>query len=100
MFRETLRYYCSFANLLYTAPVVTKTLIPRALSSFRFKNAPALRNELLLARGEFACILFCLADEVDALPSEIAQVPMMVNTVTMAFTPPLTRLGEWIVNYI
>ncbi|WP_395463310.1 monovalent cation:proton antiporter-2 (CPA2) family protein [Wolbachia endosymbiont of Cantharis cryptica] len=87
-------------TLLSIILIVLKTSIIYILCRFfGFKSAPAIQAGLLLAQGgEFAFILFRLADELDVLPSEIAQVLMMVTTVTMAFTPLLSGLGDWIAN--
>jgi len=66
---------------------------------FGFKGVPAIQAGLLLAQGgEFAFILLRLASELHALPSEIAQLLMIVTTVTMAFTPLLSCLGDWIAS--
>lgn len=66
---------------------------------FGFKGIPAIQAGLLLAQGgEFAFILFRLASEINVLPSDTAQLLMMVTTVTMAFTPLLSALGDWIGN--
>lgn len=66
---------------------------------FGFKGVPAIQAGLLLAQGgEFAFILLRLASEIHALPSEIAQLLMIVTTVTMAFTPLLSCLGDWIAS--
>ncbi|MGL9760732.1 MAG: monovalent cation:proton antiporter-2 (CPA2) family protein [Wolbachia sp.] len=87
-------------TLLSIILIVLKTSIIYILCRFfGFKSAPAIQAGLLLSQGgEFAFILFRLADELNVLPSEIAQVLMMVTTVTMAFTPLLSRLGDWIAN--
>ncbi|WP_108784366.1 monovalent cation:proton antiporter-2 (CPA2) family protein [Wolbachia endosymbiont of Bemisia tabaci] len=87
-------------TLLSIILVVLKTSIIYTLCRFfGFRSAPAIQAGLLLAQGgEFAFILFRLADELDVLSSEIAQVLMMVTTVTMAFTPLLSGIGDWIAN--
>ncbi|MDE5067331.1 monovalent cation:proton antiporter-2 (CPA2) family protein [Wolbachia endosymbiont of Drosophila leontia] len=87
-------------TLLSVILIVLKTSIIYILCRFfGFKSAPAIQAGLLLSQGgEFAFILFRLADELNVLPSEIAQVLMMVTTVTMAFTPLLSGLGDWIAN--
>lgn len=87
-------------TLLSIILIVLKTSIIYMLCRFfGFKSAPAIQAGLLLSQGgEFAFILFRLADELNVLPSEIAQVLMMVTTVTMAFTPLLSGLGDWIAN--
>ncbi|WFW30000.1 MAG: cation:proton antiporter [Wolbachia endosymbiont of Menacanthus eurysternus] len=87
-------------TLLSIILILLKTSIIYILCRFfGFKSTPAIQAGLLLAQGgEFAFILFRLADELNVLPSEIAQVLMMVTTVTMAFTPLLSGLGEWIAN--
>ncbi|QJT94417.1 cation:proton antiporter [Wolbachia endosymbiont of Diaphorina citri] len=87
-------------TLLSIILIVLKTSIIYTLCRFfGFRSAPAIQAGLLLAQGgEFAFILFRLADELDVLSSEIAQVLMMVTTVTMAFTPLLSGIGDWIAN--
>ncbi len=87
-------------TLLSIILIVLKTSIIYILCRFfGFKSAPAIQAGLLLSQGgEFAFILFRLADELNVLPSEIAQVLMIVTTVTMAFTPLLSGLGDWIAN--
>ncbi|TVS91753.1 potassium transporter [Wolbachia pipientis] len=87
-------------TLLSIILIVLKTSIIYILCRFfGFKSTPAIQAGLLLSQGgEFAFILFRLADELNVLPSEIAQVLMMVTTVTMAFTPLLSGLGDWIAN--
>lgn len=87
-------------TLLSIILIILKTSIIYILCRFfGFKSAPAIQAGLLLSQGgEFAFILFRLADELNVLPSEIAQVLMMVTTVTMAFTPLLSGLGDWIAN--
>ncbi|AGJ98940.1 Glutathione-regulated potassium-efflux system protein [Wolbachia endosymbiont of Drosophila simulans wNo] len=87
-------------TLLSIILIILKTSIIYTLCRFfGFRSAPAIQAGLLLAQGgEFAFILFRLADELDVLSSEIAQVLMMVTTVTMAFTPLLSGIGDWIAN--
>ncbi|MFL3876654.1 monovalent cation:proton antiporter-2 (CPA2) family protein [Wolbachia endosymbiont of Trichogramma kaykai] len=87
-------------TLLSVILIVLKTSIIYTLCRFfGFRSAPAIQAGLLLAQGgEFAFILFRLANELDVLSSEIAQVLMMVTTVTMAFTPLLSGIGDWIAN--
>ncbi|MBA8757160.1 MULTISPECIES: monovalent cation:proton antiporter-2 (CPA2) family protein [Wolbachia] len=87
-------------TLLSIILIVLKTSIIYILCRFfGFKSAPAVQAGLLLSQGgEFAFILFRLADELNVLPSELAQVLMMVTTVTMAFTPLLSGLGDWVAS--
>ncbi|WCR54263.1 MAG: Glutathione-regulated potassium-efflux system protein KefC [Wolbachia endosymbiont of Ctenocephalides orientis wCori] len=87
-------------TLLSVILLVLKTSIIYILCKFfGFKTAHAIQAGLLLAQGgEFAFILFRLASELNVLPSEIAQILMMVTTVTMAFTPLLSGIGDWISN--
>ncbi|WP_265017219.1 monovalent cation:proton antiporter-2 (CPA2) family protein [Wolbachia endosymbiont (group A) of Epistrophe grossularia] len=87
-------------TLLSIILIVLKTSIIYILCRFfGFKSAPAIQAGLLLSQGgEFAFILFRLANELNVLPSEIAQVLMMVTTITIAFTPLLSGLGDWIAN--
>ncbi|WP_253300186.1 cation:proton antiporter domain-containing protein [Wolbachia endosymbiont of Chironomus riparius] len=86
--------------LLSITLIVLKTSIIYILCRlFGFKSAPSIQAGLLLAQGgEFAFILFRLASELNVLPNEIAQILMILTTVTMAFTPLLSGLGDWIAN--
>ena len=87
--------------LLYFAVIiilkaVTIYLLCRA---FKFKNTSAIRAGLLLAQGgEFAFILFGLADDHHIISPTLSQIMMMVVTLTMAFTPLLAIIGEYIAS--
>ncbi|WP_375604085.1 cation:proton antiporter [Wolbachia endosymbiont of Anurida maritima] len=87
-------------TLLSIILIVLKTSIIYILCRFfGFKGAPAIQAGLLLAQGgEFAFILFRLAIGLEVLDKEDAQVLMILTTVTMAFTPLLSGLGDWVVN--
>ena len=68
---------------------------------FRFHLAASIQAGLLLSQGgEFAFILFGLAAEKSVLSNDLAQTLMMITTVTMAFTPLLAVLGDWISKLI
>ena len=68
---------------------------------FRFHLAASIQAGLLLSQGgEFAFILFGLAAEKNVLSNDLAQTLMMITTVTMAFTPLLAVLGDWISKLI
>lgn len=87
--------------LLYAALIITlKAAIVYGLCRlFRFKNHSSIQAGLLLAQGsEFAFILFGLAAENKIMDYAFAQIMMMVITVTMAMTPLLAILGQFIVN--
>lgn len=68
---------------------------------FRFQVASAIHAGLLLSQGgEFAFILFGLASQFNVISNNIAQILMMFTTVTMAFTPLLASLGNWIAGIL
>ncbi|MGN7678388.1 MAG: cation:proton antiporter domain-containing protein [Anaplasma sp.] len=84
--------------LLSVSLMSLKALIVCVLCRFfLFQLAAGIQAGLLLSQGgEFAFILFGLAAEKGVLQDELAQVLMMTTTVTMAFTPLLATLGNWI----
>ena len=68
---------------------------------FRFPLSAGIQAGLLLSQGgEFSFILFGLAAEKSVLSHDLAQVLMMATTVTMAFTPLLATLGNWVTGMI
>ncbi|APR98376.1 cation:proton antiporter domain-containing protein [Wolbachia endosymbiont of Folsomia candida] len=87
-------------TLLSIILIVLKTSIIYTLCRFfGFKAAPAIQAGLLLAQGgEFAFILFRLASGLEVLDKDVAQILMILTTVTMAFTPLLSGIGDWIAN--
>ncbi|MBV0899282.1 MAG: cation:proton antiporter [Wolbachia endosymbiont of Fragariocoptes setiger] len=89
-------------TLLSCSLIVLKgSIIYTLCRFFGFKSAPSIQAGLLLAQGgEFAFILFRLASELKVLPSDIAQILMILTTVTMAFTPLLSGLGDWIAGIL
>ncbi len=84
--------------------VIIKAVIIIALARiFKFAWGPSIHAGLLLAQGgEFAFILFNLAasQDIGLMDSNTSQILLMVVTVTMAFTPALSKLGEWFCNKI
>jgi CPA2 family monovalent cation:H+ antiporter-2 len=82
------------------ALILTKALIITLLSrAFKFPWGSSIHAGLLLAQGsEFAFILFGLAaaPNIAIIDSEVAQILLLVVTVSMALTPSLSMLGQWI----
>lgn len=80
--------------------ILVKALIIIALCRiFRFPWGSAIHAGLLLSQGsEFAFILFSLAanPSLGLLNADVAQMLLLVVTVTMAVTPPLSLLGKWL----
>lgn len=80
--------------------VILKSLIILVIArAFGFAWGPAVHSGLLLAQGgEFAFILFNLAarSDIGLIDAETSQILLTVVTVTMAFTPALSKLGEFI----
>lgn len=84
--------------LLSIALILVKaTLIALLCIIFRFSLGTSIHAGLLLSQGgEFAFILFKLAQNKGILNPEISQVLLMVVTTTMALTPLLSAIGTWI----
>lgn len=80
--------------------IILKSAIIIALTKiFGFAWGPSIHTGLLLSQGgEFAFILFGLAasTEVGLLNTGAAQILLMVVTATMAVTPALSKLGNFI----
>lgn len=80
--------------------LVKFTIIYVLCRFFKFNNRASIHSGLLLAQGsEFAFILFGLASENAILSTDLSQIMMMTTTMTMALTPMLAALGEYIANY-
>lgn len=78
---------------------IIKAVIIIALSrAFRFPWGSSIHAGLLLFQGgEFAFILFNLAaDQHHLIPHNIAEILLLVVTVTMALTPLFSSMGQWI----
>lgn len=82
--------------------MLLKSLIVCVLCKFfRFPLTAGIQAGLLLSQGgEFSFILFGLAAEKSVLSHDLAQVLMMATTVTMAFTPLLATLGNWLTGLV
>lgn len=86
----------SFGLIFIKAAVITALCI-----TFRFSLGASVHAGLLLSQGgEFAFILFKLAQTQGILSAEISQLLMLVVTTTMALTPLLSIIGTWINNKI
>lgn len=85
-----------FAFIIISVKLVIIYLLCRI---FKFNNLLALQAGLLLCQGsEFAFILLGLAEAHHLLQASFAQVMMMVTTLTMALTPLMAIIGEYIVE--
>ncbi|AZL15450.1 cation:proton antiporter domain-containing protein [Rickettsiales endosymbiont of Stachyamoeba lipophora] len=74
--------------------VVKATIITLLCLLFKFNIGTALHTGLLLSQGgEFAFILFDLAQEQNLIDRQTAQMLLMLVTVTMAVTPLLSYIG-------
>ena len=88
--------------LLTLLLIVGKALVIILLCRlFRFPFGSAIHAGLLLSQGgEFAFILFGLASEQGIINPELAQVLLLLVTVSMAITPLLSligkKLGVWV----
>ncbi len=88
--------------VLSFAVIVLKATIIFVLSRiFRFPLGPSIQAGLLLSQGsEFAFILFGIASRSDMnlITPETAEILLTVVTITMAFTPMLSKLGDIVVK--
>lgn len=84
--------------LLSFSLIVIKFIIIAGLSVlFRFNLGTAIHAGLLLAQGsEFAFILFGMAVDQKLVGGHAGQVLMIVVTITMALTPLLSMIGDFI----
>lgn len=86
---KALAIACSSLILIKTAVITSLCLI------FRFGIGSAIHAGFLLSQGgEFAFILFGLANELNVMSTEHSQFLMVVVTITMAITPLLSYLGD------
>lgn len=76
--------------------LASKALIIMLLSHlFGFRKGCSIQTGLLLAQaGEFAFVLFDLAANLNVLDPKIAQLLLVVISVSMALTPLLSHLGR------
>ena len=89
------------AAISFALILLKSTIVCVLCRFFRFPLSAAIHAGLLLSQGgEFAFILFGLAAEKGVLSNDLAQVLMMATTVTMAFTPLLSALGNWIAGLL
>lgn len=87
---------------LTIALMACKTLVIMGLCRiFRFNLATAIHVGLLLSQGsEFGFVLFSLASENNLIEKELAQILLVVITMSMALTPLVAHLGKKIVNIL
>lgn len=78
--------------------IVIKSLIIIGLCMlFGFEKSVAVQSGLLLGQGgEFAFILFNLAMDHHLIDSSTGKILLLVVTCSMAFTPLLASMGEWL----
>jgi monovalent cation:H+ antiporter-2, CPA2 family len=97
---KLLLYKLHIVILLSASLIALKAFIIYVLCRFfGFKHAHAIQAGLLLAQGgELAFILFRDARNLGVLDNETANILMILITVTMAFTPLLSMLGDWLFN--
>lgn len=87
---------------LTIALMLTKAVIIMALCRiFGFSLSTAVHTGLLLSQGgEFAFVLFTLPASQHVMGSELAQILMVVVTVSMALTPIIGLLGKKIASIL
>lgn len=68
---------------------------------FRFRWGTSIHTGLLLSQGsEFAFILFGLASTKGLIAMELSQILLLVVTITMALTPLLSMIGNFLGNWV
>eukprot|EP00981_Chlorochromonas_danica_P011252 scaffold3827_cov191-Ochromonas_danica.AAC.2 len=79
-----------------------KTIITTCLGPFfGLSKGDSIRTGLLLAGGgEFAFVVLTLADRLQVLPSQLAKVLVGVVVLSMALTPALGKLGDWLAEKV
>lgn len=98
LFEEEMGFVLGASAALMASKAVIIILLCRA---FGFGLGASIQAGLVLAQGgEFAFVLFKLADAEGAMPTADAQLWMVVVTITMALTPPVAFLGKWIARRI
>ena len=82
--------------------IIIKSLIIIGLCLiFGFSKSVSIQSGFLLAQGgEFAFILFNLGMTHGVLDPAMGKMLLLVVTCSMAFTPMLASLGEWIANLV
>lgn len=91
----------AWANIGTVASLVTGLLavkagvIAAAGVGFGLSVGSALRTGLLLSQGgEFAFVIFGLAQKVGVLPGDLSQLLLLVVALSMALTPLLADIGQ------
>lgn len=89
-----------FIFLFTMAIILIKAVIITYLAYlFKFPIDKAIRVGVLMSQGsEFAFILFGMSREQGILGAEMAQIMMIVVNFSMALTPLLSSLTEWILQ--
>jgi CPA2 family monovalent cation:H+ antiporter-2 len=84
---------------IYSASLIAikATIIISLCLLFRFSVGASIHAGLLLAQGsEFAFILFELAGKQGLINENLAQILLLVVTITMALTPLMSVFGHWV----
>jgi glutathione-regulated potassium-efflux system ancillary protein KefC len=83
---------------LVVALIVLKSLVIFSLCRlFGLRTAAALRTALIMTQGgEFGFVLFAAASAAGVMGRELLTTALLVISVSMAATPLLARLGDWL----
>lgn len=82
------------AALSFGLMLIKSIIIFLLCKIFKFSTAISIQTGLILSQGgEFAFILFRLAESKGIIDSEVGQILLLVVTITMAFTPLLASIG-------
>jgi glutathione-regulated potassium-efflux system ancillary protein KefC len=87
---------------LVVALIVLKSLVLFSLCRlFGLRTAAALRTALIMTQGgEFGFVLFAAASAAGVMGRELLTTALLVISVSMAATPLLARLGDWLARQL
>lgn len=82
--------------------VIFKAVIITLLGPlFKLSKSESVRTGLLLSGGgEFAFVVLTLADKLDVIPNQLAKILVGVVVLSMALTPTLSKVGDFMAGYI
>ena len=81
------------AGLISFKAIITTSLGPL----FGLSKAESIKTGILLSGGgEFAFVVLTLADKLNVLPDELAKVLVGVVVLSMALTPYLAKIGDYL----
>ena len=90
------REWPNVAALVAGLIAVKSFIVLAAGPAVGLSRAESLRTGLLLGQGgEFAFVVFTLANDLEVLPEELNKLLIIVVVISMALTPALAEAGAW-----